>query len=107
MNFDPNFNDNDSPEPNVEPTLLDFSVAEFAETSIVGMIVLGSGGPENAEITDQGLRFIRHIMANSRSCKSGFLPNFKDMDCIQEQARDFIRRCGTATSALQTMYQVI
>ena len=107
MNFDPNRNDNDGADKKVEPTLLDFSVTEFAESSIVGMIVLGSGGPENAEITDQGLRFVRHIMANSRSCRSGFLPNFKDMDCIQELSRDFIRRCGTATTALQTMYQVI
>jgi hypothetical protein len=65
---------------------------------------LGSGGPDNAEITEAGLRFIRHLMATSRSMRFGFMPNFKNMDSIREVAREFIRRCGGASSALQTMH---
>jgi hypothetical protein len=83
-------------------------VASFvAEASIVRTIVQGSGGPENAEITEMGLRFVRHLMSTSRAVRFGFVPNFKDMDAIRECARDFIRKCGGAATALQTMYAII
>ncbi|MGI0086021.1 MAG: hypothetical protein ACREBQ_13160 [Nitrososphaerales archaeon] len=75
-----------------------------AETSIVRAIVQGSGGPDNHEITDSGLRFVRHILSTSRAMRFGFMPNFKDMDSIRELARDFIRKCGGASPALQTMH---
>lgn len=102
MNFEPQPNN-----PNTEERTSDANVISMAEALIVRMIVMGSGGPENAEITEQGLRFVRHLMANSRACRSGFVPNFKSMDCIRELARDFIRQCGNASRALQMMYQVI
>ena len=94
MNFDPQaFN------PPAE------AIAAFvAESSIVRAIVLGSGGPDNSEITESGLRFVRHLLATSRSMRFGFMPNFKNMDSIREMARDFIRRCGGASTALQTMH---
>jgi len=96
MNFDPaSFN------PPVE------MVTTFiAESSIVRTIVQGSGGPDNSEITESGLRFVRHLLANSRSMRFGFMPNFKDMDAIRELARDFIRKCGGANLALQQMHTV-
>lgn len=102
MNFDPQSLNQDLQHKNTDP-----NVVLMAEALIVRMIVMGSGGPDNGEVTEQGLRFVRHIMANSRACRAGFVPNFKNMDCIKEVARDFIRQCGSASRALQTMYQVI
>jgi hypothetical protein len=103
MNFDPSL-----PNPqNLQPRSGDPGIISMAEALIVRMIVMGSGGPENAEITEQGLRFVRHLMANSRACRSGFIPNFKNINCVREVAKDFIRQCGSASRALQTMYQVI
>ena len=126
MNFDPQYQEQDNQSQgagwHIEPTTagegpLDFAADSesqadlssnaMAEASIVRMIILGSGGPENAEITEQGLRFIRYLMSKSRSCQYGFLPNLKDIDCIRELAREFIRRCGNASHALHEMYQVI
>ena len=77
------------------------------EDTVVDAIVLGSGGPENREITEAGLRFVRHLLVNSRSIHFGFVPNMKDPECIRQIAREFIRRCGSGTIALQTMRQVI
>jgi hypothetical protein len=70
----------------------------------VRAIVQGSGGPDNGEITESGLRFVRYLLSTSRSMRFGFMPNFKNMDSIRELARDFIRRCGGAATALQTMH---
>jgi hypothetical protein len=78
----------------------------IAEQSIIRTIMEGSGGPDNEEITEDGLRFVRYLLSISRSTKFGFLPNFKDMDTIQELARQFIRYCGSATIALQTLNRV-
>ncbi|MBX9668420.1 MAG: hypothetical protein K2X93_12415 [Candidatus Obscuribacterales bacterium] len=102
MNFDPQSLNQDLQQTSTDP-----NIVAMAEALIVRMIVMGSGGPDNGEVTDQGLRFVRHLMANSRACRGGFVPNFKNMDCIKEVARDFIRQCGSASRALQTMYQVI
>ena len=106
MNFEPSSN-----ELNFEPVFYkpaaDVVAAFVAEASIVRTIVQGSGGPDNAEITETGLRFVRHLMATSKSMRFGFMPNFKDMNAIREVARDFIKKCGGATLALQTMYNVI
>lgn len=83
-------------------------VASFvAEASVVRTIVQGSGGPDNAEITETGLRFVRHLLSTSKSVRFGFIPNFKDMDAIRECAREFIRKCGSSSLALQTMYAVM
>jgi hypothetical protein len=105
MNFDP-----PSEELDFDPAKVDHpkevAAAFVAESSIVRTIVLGSGGPENAEITEQGLRFVRHLLSTSRSMRFGFMPNFKNMDSIRELAREFIRKCGGAASALQTMHAV-
>ena len=106
MNFDPHIPNQDTVNESGAQEH-DLGVVATAETLIVRMIVMGSGGPENAEITEQGLRFVRHLMANSRACRSGFVPNFKSMDCIKELAKDFIRQCGNASHALNTMYQLI
>ncbi len=78
----------------------------IAEQSIVRTILEGSGGPDNEEFTEDGLRFVRYLLSISRSTRFGFLPNFKDMDTIQELARQFIRYCGGATIALQTLNRV-
>lgn len=75
----------------------------LAEESIVKTIVEGSGGPGNCEMTEPGLRFIRHILSSSRSARHGFIPNFKDLEAIRLMARDFIRRCGGPSLALQKM----
>lgn len=100
---------NDQAPHNFDPYLpapVDLVASFVAEASIVRTIVQGSGGPENVEITESGLRFVRHLLANSRSIRFGFMPNFKDMETIREMAREFIRRCGGASMALQTMYAV-
>lgn len=105
MNFDP------TNEMNFDPIVYrpaaDVVAAFVAEASIVRTIVQGSGGPDNSEITEPGLRFVRHLMATSKTMRFGFMPNFKDMNAIREIAREFIKKCGGATHALQTMYNVI
>jgi hypothetical protein len=106
MNFEP------APEElNFDPLIFahpaDVVATFIAEASIVRTIVQGSGGPENSEITENGLRFVRHLLQNSKSMRFGFMPNFKDMNTIRQMARDFIRRCGGASPALATMYAVI
>jgi hypothetical protein len=106
MNFDPTSNEMDF-DPIFYKPAADVVASFVAEASIVRTIVQGSGGPDNAEITDTGLRFVRHLMVTSKSVRFGFMPNFKDMDSIREVARDFIKKCGGATHALQTMYNVI
>ena len=106
MNFDP-----PSEELNFDPAEFrppaDVVASFVAEASIVRTIVQGSGGPENDEITDVGLRFVRYLLVNSRAIRFGFMPNFKNMDTIREVAREFINRCGGASHALQHMYNVI
>lgn len=103
MNFEPTKDDiNFDPQAFNPPAE---AIAAFvAESSIVRAIVLGSGGPDNAEITESGLRFVRHLLATSRSMRFGFMPNFKNMESIHEMAREFIRKCGGANVALQTMH---
>jgi hypothetical protein len=81
--------------------------ASIAEQSIVRTTVEGSGGPNNEEITEDGLRFIRYLLSISRSTRFGFIPNFKDMDTIHELARQFIRYCGGSGIALQTLNRVV
>jgi hypothetical protein len=96
MNFNPGTDENQ----------MDMLFTSIAEQSIVRTIIEGSGGPENEEITDDGLRFVRYLLSISRSTRFGFLPNFKDMETIRELARQFIRYCGSATVALQTLNRV-
>jgi len=97
-------------EMNFHPGLVESHVetvfASMAEHSIVRAIVEGSGGPENEEITEDGLRFVRYLLSISRSARFGFLPNLKDMETIRELARQFIRYCGGSVAALQTMNRV-
>lgn len=97
MNFNPGYVDGQ----------MDVLFASIAEHSIVRTILEGSGGPENEEMTDDGLRFVRYLLSISRSTRFGFLPNFKDMETVREVARQFIRYCGGATVALQTMNRVV
>ena len=93
MNFDPAYD-------------MEMFMRSMAEQSIVQTIIDGSGGPENTEFTEDGLRFIRYLLSISRSTRFGFLPNFKDIETIRELARQFIRYCGGASPALQTMNRV-
>lgn len=99
------------PEMNFNPPPLEGNMDALfhsvAEQSIVRTIIEGSGGPENSEITDDGLRFIRYLLSISRSTKFGLLPNFKDWEAIRELARQFIRYCGGATTALQTLNRIV
>lgn len=83
------------------------SFAAIAEQLIVQTILDGSGGPENGDMSEDGLRFIRYLLSISRSARFGFLPNFKDMDSVREIARQFIRYCGGAPLAMYTMHQVL
>jgi hypothetical protein len=103
MNFEPSPGDINFDPASFNPPV-EMVAAFVAESSIVRAIVQGSGGPDNSEITESGLRFVRHLLANSRSIRFGFMPNFKDMDAIRELARDFIRKCGGASLALQQMH---
>lgn len=97
MNFDPESHE-----------LTDYTpCTSSVEDTVMEAIVMGSGGPHNVEITEGGLRFIRHLMVNSKSIHFGFIPNFKDQDCIRQIAREFIRKCGSGTTALQTMHSLI
>lgn len=78
---------------------------EVAENSIVKMIITGSGGPENREISESGLRFVRFLISRQETFSKGIMPNFKDLNCIHTLARDYIRECGTASKALKLMQQ--
>ena len=78
---------------------------EVAEKSIVKMIITGSGGPENLEISESGLRFVRFLLSRQESHSTGIMPNFKDLNYIHTMARDYIRECGTASKALKLMQQ--
>jgi hypothetical protein len=93
MNFDPTYD-------------MEVFMRTMAEQSIVRVIIEGSGGPENEDFTEDGLRFVRYLLSISRSTRFGFLPNFKDMETIRELARQFIRYCGGASVAMQTMNRV-
>lgn len=99
-----------SPEMDLNSSFLDEHIDaifhSLAEQSIARVIVEGSGGPDNTEITEDGLRFIRYILSISRSARFGFIPNFKDMDTIEELARQFVHHCGGPTKALQLMNKV-
>jgi hypothetical protein len=99
--------ENSYQEMNFDPQLdMDLFLSTMAEQSIVRTIIEGSGGPDNEEFTEDGLRFVRYILSISRSTRFGFLPNFKDMDTIREVARQFIRYCGGASPAIQTLNRV-
>ncbi len=106
MNFDPTVPDETDFE-SIASNRSEAIATFLAEASIVRTIVQGSGGPENGEITDAGLRFIRHLMSTSKEMRLGFMPNLKDMNSIRETARTFITYCGGATAALQTMHNVM
>jgi hypothetical protein len=99
--------ENSYQEMNFDPQMdMDLFLSTMAEQSIVRTIIEGSGGPDNEEFTEDGLRFVRYILSISRSTRFGFLPNFKDMDTIHEVARQFIRYCGGASPAIQTLNRV-
>lgn len=105
MNFEPTPSEMDF-DPTFSNGTLDSVTTFVAESSIVRYIVLGSGGPDNHDTTDAGLRFVRHLLSTSRAMRFGFMPNFKNMDSIRELARDYIRRCGGSISALQSLHAV-
>jgi hypothetical protein len=74
-----------------------------AEAAVVTAIVEGSGGPDNLEPTEAGLRFVRHLLSISGSARRGTLPNFKNINIIQNTARTFIRQCGGGSRALKVL----
>lgn len=78
----------------------------LAEVSIMRIIEQGSGGPENVDITERGLRFIRYLLCVCRGTRYGFMPNFKNVDVIRKLARDFISTSGNATLAMNTLEQI-
>lgn len=77
-----------------------------AEETIVQTILEGSGGQNDIEMTEPGLRFVRHLLATSRPARNGFVPNFADMEMVRYLAREFMRKCGSATDALQTLIRI-
>lgn len=81
----------------------DMSINALAEQQIVRAILNGSGGLDNREMSDSGLRFIRYLLSISRCARFGFLPNFKDPSSAREIAKQFIRYCGGAAIAMHTM----
>ncbi len=78
----------------------------LAYESIIELIVKGSCGKDNSEIHEDGLRFVRFLLANSKAAMSGFLPNFKDMKVVEAHARNFIKQCGNSKLALNTLKEV-
>ncbi len=105
MNFEPGSTDlNFQPGNGQMP--IELLLPTLAEDSIVQTIIEGSGGPDNREITDGGLRFVRYLLATSRSARNGFVPNFKDADTVRMLARQFIRRCGSPSLAVQAMINI-
>lgn len=88
---------------NSDPGSTELTLNALVEQKIVHTILNGSGGPDNREMTDSGLRFIRYLLSISRCARFGFLPNFKDPDSARKIAKHFIRYCGSAAMALQTM----
>lgn len=105
MNFEPAKEDFDfQPGPGQSP--IELIYPSRAEEAIVGAIIEGSGGPDNSEITDGGLRFVRFLLATSRSARSGFVPNLKDIEVIKTLARQFIDRCGGPSAALTLMLNI-
>jgi hypothetical protein len=94
-----------SPVPSAPP--IELVASYIAETSIVRAIVQGSGGPENTEITDAGLRFVRHLLATTTPSLCNALPNLKHSESIREIAREFIKQSGSAAVALHSMYAVM
>lgn len=107
MNFDPDLSEELNFDPSTFKTSIDMANPLAAEALIVAAIVQGSGGPENAQMTQSGLRFIRHILSNRKQTQSGFMPNFKDMEAIRALARNFIIRSGGPSLALHIMDDVI
>jgi hypothetical protein len=91
---------------NSEPGYTEISITAMAEQQILHTILDGSGGPDEREMTDAGLRFIRYLLSISRCARFGFLPNFKDPDSAREIARQFIRYCGGAAVAMHTMHTI-
>lgn len=104
MNFDPAF-----AELNFDPQHLDIGSvsAADAEALIMQSILEGSGGPSNWEITDGGLRFVRHLLSICKRSRQGTLPNFKNMRSVQDTARSFISRCGSSYMALHLMHSLM
>lgn len=108
MGSDPGFS-----EMNFNPSYMagsysaEASFNAIAEQLIVQTILEGSGGPDSNEMSEEGLRFIRYLLSISRSARFGFLPNFKDMNAVRNVARQFIRSCGGAASAMYTMHQIL
>lgn len=104
MNFDfPGLNNLDF-TPSGPP--IDMLASLSAEAAIINAIIEGSGGPENAEATDAGLRFVRHLLSISGSARRGAIPNFKNLEIIRETARQFIRQCGGGTIAMQVLTSI-
>ncbi|MFN8659768.1 MAG: hypothetical protein U0105_25760 [Candidatus Obscuribacterales bacterium] len=93
--------------PNIVDAPADGMFAALAEHSIVRTICEGSGGPDCEDMTDPGLRFVRYLLSISKAARFGFLPNFKDPDTVRDVARQFIKYCGSASLALQTMRNVV
>ncbi|MBP7864040.1 hypothetical protein KA183_20310 [bacterium] len=106
MNFDPRFCD-ETFRAQVFINKMNIACDAFAEATITRMIKTGSGGPENMDITDQGLRFVRYLMCNRPANNWSTLPNFKDEHSVREMARRFISHWGSPISAVEAMYKII
>ncbi len=95
-----------NPEKDLIEVELELILPCVAEETIVKTILEGSIGVNNREMTEPGLRFVRHLLSTSRPARSGFIPNFKDIETVRELARQFIRRCGGAALALQALIRI-
>jgi hypothetical protein len=69
-------------------------------------IIEGSGGPDCIAISQEGLRFIRHLLAHYGNNLNG-LPNFKNKNTIKHLAQTFIDHCGSLTLALENMQNIM
>jgi hypothetical protein len=105
MNIEPGSSDSIH-QPNSIEVNLELVLPCVAEATIVRTILEGSGGIDGDDMTDPGLRFVRHILSTSRPARHGFVPNFNDIETVRELARQFIRRCGGAALALQQMIRI-
>jgi hypothetical protein len=95
-----------NPEQDLIEVELELILPCVAEETIVKTILEGSIGLNNHDLTEPGLRFVRHLLSTSRSARSGFVPNFKDIETVRHLARQFIRRCGGAALALQALIRI-
>lgn len=94
------------------PADMDFEPAStilscVAEQTIVQTILEGTNCSEGQECSPESLRFIRYLLSTSSCDRSGYLPNFKNMESVRKLARKYIINAGGPGFALTKMLDVM